>query len=111
MLRALWLSPVMPGVDVMPWTMSERCVSSKAPASSSETLPPPCSSAGVPSSFTRSPASPATEASASAAPTPEDAMTLCPHACPMPGSASYSAHTVTVRSPSPYTASTAVGMS
>ena len=41
---------------------------------------------------------------------PAAAMTLCPHACPIPGSASYSARTAAVRplSASPQLASTAV---
>jgi hypothetical protein len=90
-------------------TISDRALSSHAPASRRSTFPPPCSSAGVPSSTTRSPSSSATAASPIAAPTPAAAIMLCPQACPIPGSASYSAHSVTVRSPSPATASTAVG--
>ena len=52
-VRALWLSPVIPGVAPIPCTISEKSASSQAPASSIATLPPPCSSAGVPSSFSR----------------------------------------------------------
>lgn len=47
-------------------------------------------------------------ASASAAPTPCVAITLWPQPWPIAGSASYSEHSVTVRSPVPTTASNAV---
>ena len=72
-------------------SITAAATSSNTPASSSSTLPPPDSSAGVPISTTVSPSSSATSASASAVPTAEAAMMLCPQACPIPGSASYSA--------------------
>ena len=74
---------------------------SKAPRSSMRTLPPPPSSAGVPSTRTVRPRSSATEASARPAPTAVAAMMLWPQAWPISGSASYSAHTATTRSPVP----------
>ena len=81
--------------------MTVAAIPSNAPALSSNTFPPPDSSAGVPSSTTVRPSSSATSASASAAPTAAAAMMLCPHACPISGSASYSAHTPTTRGPLP----------
>src|SRR5207247_1843326 len=64
-------------------------------------LPPPPSSAGVPITWTRPFGSwPLTAASAAPAPAPEVAMMLWPHACPIPGSASYSQRMATV-GPSP----------
>ena len=93
------------------WTIIAACTPSKAPCSSSRTFPPPASSAGVPTSRTVSPTSSATSASARAAPTPAAQMTLCPHAWPIPGSASYSAQTATVSGPEPYSATTAVSRS
>ena len=53
---------------VMPCTINEKSTSSQAPSVSMANLPPPCSSAGVPSSSMR-PACSATGASASTAPT------------------------------------------
>ncbi len=90
------------------WSITVAAMSSNAPALSSNTFPPPASSAGVPSSTTVSPRSSATSASASAVPTADAAMMLCPQACPMPGSASYSAQTPTTRSPLPNSARNAV---
>ena len=52
----------------------------------------------------------AVERGAYATPTPLAAIMLCPQAWPTPGRASYSAQMTTVRSPSPITASTAVGV-
>ena len=54
------------------------------------------------------PSSSATSASARAAPTADAAMMLCPQACPISGSASYSAHTATTSGPLPKSARNAV---
>ena len=59
---------------------SLRAAPSKAPRSSIKILPPPPSSAGVPSTFTVRPSSSASGARARPAPTAAAAMTLCPHA-------------------------------
>src|ERR687897_2524214 len=93
------------------WTIMAACAPSKAPRSSSRTLPPPPSSAGVPSTVTRSPASSATLARARPAPAAMAAITLCPQACPTAGRASYSAHTTTCSGPDPARAANAVGRS
>src|SRR5918996_664772 len=84
---------------------------SKAPRWRSRILPPPPSSAGVPSTVTRSPASSATRARASPAPAAMAAITLCPQAWPTAGRASYSAHTTTCSGPDPARAANAVGSS
>lgn len=83
------------------WTSIAIDTSSKTPASSMAILPPPSSSAGVPSTMTVMPRSSATSLSARAAPTDEAAMMLWPQAWPRPGSASYSAHSPTVSGPLP----------
>src|SRR5215204_4101160 len=93
------------------WTIMAACAPSKAPRSSSRILPPPPSSAGVPSTVTRSPASSATRARASPAPAAMAAITLCPQAWPTPGRASYSAHTTMCSGPDPARAANAVGRS
>ena len=79
-------------VPQRPWIIMAASTPSKTPASMSFTLPAPPSSAGVPMTWMR-PANGSVPSAASAAPapTPAVAMTLWPHACPMPGSASYSA--------------------
>ncbi len=82
-------------------SITAAATSSNTPASISRALPPPDSSAGVPMSATVSPRSSATSASASAVPTAEAAMMLCPQACPMPGSASYSAQMPITSGPDP----------
>ena len=76
-------------------------MSSNVPALSSNAFPPPASSAGVPISATVRPSSSATSANASAVPTADAAMMLWPQACPMPGSASYSAQMPTTSGPLP----------
>src|ERR687888_220247 len=78
---------------------------SKAPCSSSTTLPPPPSSAGVPSTISSTPRSSASPARATPTPAAMAAITLCPQAWPISGSASYSAQTTTrtSRSPAPST--------
>src|SRR5512132_3579747 len=88
------------------WTIMAAWAPSKAPRSSSRILPPPPSSAGVPSTVTRSPAS-----SARLAPAAMAAITLCPQAWPTAGRASYSAHTTTCSGPDPARAANAVGRS
>ncbi len=95
-----------------PWIIIAQSTRSNTPPRRSFTLPPPPSSAGVPITWTRPAGSRArTAASAAPAPAPDVAMTLCPHACPMPGSASYSHMIATVGpSPPPFTvARNAVG--
>src|SRR5215212_2704768 len=93
------------------WTIMAAWAPSKAPRWRSRILPPPPSSAGVPSTVTRSPASSATRARASPAPAAMAAITLCPQACPTPGRASYSPHTTTCSGPDPARAANAVGRS
>src|SRR5215204_2661300 len=93
------------------WTIMAAWAPSKAPRWSSRTLPPPPSSAGVPSTVTRRPASSATLARARPAPAAMAAITLCPQAWPTPGRASYSAHTTTCSGPDPARAANAVGSS
>src|SRR5215207_520116 len=93
------------------WTIMAACAPSKAPRSSSRILPPPPSSAGVPSTVTRSPASSATLARARPAPAAMAAIMLWPQAWPTAGRASYSAHTTTCRGPDPARAANAVGRS
>ena len=85
-----------------------RWAESKAPASTSRTLPPPASSAGVPRIVTSIPTSSATRASPNPAPTADAAITLWPQAWPIPGKASYSAQITTRSGPLPATARTAV---
>ena len=85
------------------------CTSSNTPCSSMVTLPPPPSSAGVPSTRTVMPSSSATRASPSPAPTADAAMMLCPQAWPTPGRASYSAQMATTSGPDPISALKAVG--
>ena len=95
-----------------PWIIIAQSTPSNTPARMSFTLPPPPSSAGVPITWTRPAGSRArTAARAAPAPAPDVAMMLCPHACPMPGSASYSHMIATVGpSPAPFTvARNAVG--
>ena len=70
---------------------SPACAPSKAPRSSMRILPPPPSSAGVPSTVTVEPDVVCHRDSAAPAPTAAAAMMLCPQAWPTPGSASYSA--------------------
>ena len=82
-------------------SITVAAMSSNNPASSISTFPPPASSAGVPSNTTVRSRSSATSARASAVPTADAAMMLCPHAWPIPGSASYSAHTPTTSDPLP----------
>src|SRR6266850_1719857 len=79
-------------VPQRPWIIMAASTPSKTPASISFTLPAPPSSAGVPMTWMR-PANGSVPSAARAAPapTPAVAMTLWPHAWPMPGSASYSA--------------------
>src|SRR5829696_7398490 len=93
------------------WTIMAACAPSKAPRWSSRTLPPPPSSAGVPSTVTLMPASSVIRARASPAPAAMAAITLCPQAWPTPGRASYSAHTTTCSGPDPARAANAVGRS
>src|SRR5215217_2642180 len=93
------------------WTIMAACAPSKAPRCSSRILPPPPSSAGVPSTVTLRPASSATRARASPAPAAMAAITLCPQAWPTAGRASYSAHTITCSGPDPARAANAVGSS
>ncbi len=95
----------------MGWTIMARWVPSKSPCSSMTILPPPFSSAGVPSRRTVMPSSSASSASARKAPRPAVQMMLWPHAWPMSGSASNSEQMVTTRSPEPACARTAVGSS
>ena len=65
--------------------------SRNTPPRINRSLPPPPSSAGVPMTCTRPLGSwSRTAASAAPAPTPAVAITLCPQAWPMAGSASYS---------------------
>ena len=89
-------------------SITVAAMSSNVPALSSNTFPPPASSAGVPSSTTVSPSSSATSASASAVPTAEAAMMLWPQACPISGSASYSAQMPITSGPLPKSARNAV---
>ena len=93
------------------WIIMAAWTSKKAPRSSMRILPPPPSSAGVPSTRTCRPISSATAARASPAPTALAAMMLWPQAWPTSGRASYSAHTATTSSPWPDRDSNAVGMS
>src|SRR5512132_2407221 len=93
------------------WTIMAACAPSKAPRWSSRTLPPPPSSAGVPSTVTRRPASSATRARATPAPAAMAAITLWPQAWPTAGRASYSAQTTTCSGPDPARAANAVGRS
>jgi len=81
------------------------------PARAAGFFPPalPTSSAGVPITLIVSPASSATFAAPSAAPTAEAAMMLWPHAWPMPGRQSYSAQIPMCRGPVPALARNAVG--
>jgi hypothetical protein len=84
-----------------PWIIIAQSTSLKTPALISFTLPPPPSSAGVPITWIRPLGSRSrTAASAAPAPAPEVAITLWPHACPMPGRASYS-HRIAMVGPSP----------
>jgi hypothetical protein len=71
----------------------------------------PTSSAGVPITLIVSPTSSATFAAASAAPTADAAIMLCPHACPIPGNESYSAQIPMCNGPDPTVARNAVGKS
>src|SRR5215831_18893308 len=87
------------------------CTPAKAPRSRSMILPPPLSSAGVPKTLTVRPTWSATRAAARPAPTASAAITLWPHACPISGSASYSAQMATCRGPEPARATNAVGRS
>ena len=75
--------------------ISAASTPSKAPSRAISSLPPPRSSAGVPSMRTRPGSALASGASASAAPSAEVAIRLWPQAWPMPGSASYSASSAT----------------
>src|SRR5262245_28336529 len=93
------------------WTIMAAWAPSKAPRWSSRILPPPPSSAGVPSTVTRRPASSATLARARPAPAAMAAITLCPQAWPTAGRASYSAHTTTCSGPDPARAANAVARS
>src|SRR5215468_2468050 len=89
-------------VPPRPWIIMAASTSRKTPASINRTLPAPPSSAGVPITWI-SPTNgsvPSATANAAPAPVPAVAMTLWPHACPMPGSASYSAMIAT-RGPGP----------
>src|SRR3990170_2116767 len=80
-------------VPQRPWIIMAASTSLKTPASMRRTLPAPPSSAGVPMTWMRPGKGSGRSAAASAAPapTPEVAMTLWPQACPILGSASYSA--------------------
>src|SRR5215216_2120198 len=91
------------------WTIMAACAPSKAPRWRSRILPPPPSSAGVPSTVTRRPASSATRARARPAPAAMAAITLWPQAWPTAGRASYSAQTTTCSGPDPALAANAVG--
>ncbi len=73
------------------WDDSTATESRKTPASMRSILPPPLSSAGVPISSTPTLSSFARSAASRNAPTFDIAMRLCPQACPISGSASYSA--------------------
>ncbi len=84
-----------------PWIIMAQSTSRKTPPLISFTFPPPPSSAGVPMTWMRPFGSWArTAARAAPAPTPDVAITLCPQAWPMPGSASYS-HRIAMVGPSP----------
>src|SRR2546426_2846121 len=85
------------------------CASAKTPRSRSRILPPPRSSAGVPTTLTVRPMSSATRAAAVPAPTAMAAIRLCPQAWPMPGRQSYSAHRARWSGPEPPRATNAVG--
>src|SRR5437660_62910 len=87
------------------------CTPAKAPRSRSRILPPPRSSAGVPTTLTVRPTSSATRAAATPAPTAMAAIMLCPQAWPMPGRQSYSAHRARWSGPEPARATNAVGRS
>src|SRR5512138_3330219 len=78
-------------VPQRPWIIIAASTSLKTPASINRTLPAPPSSAGVPMTWMRPGKGSVRSAAAMAAPVPAVAITLCPHACPMFGSASYSA--------------------
>src|SRR5439155_1577600 len=74
-----------------PWTIIAASTPSKMPPRISFTLPPPPSSAGVPMTWIRPLGSRSrTAARPTPAPAPAAAITLWPHAWPMPGKASYS---------------------
>lgn len=96
------LSPKAPfsaRVRFCDYPMSDTSTPSYAPASKSVILPPPASSAGVPSSCTL-PGIPNLFTALDKAKKPVKlaiAIKLCPQPCPMPGSASYSALKLTHR--------------
>ena len=93
------------------WTIIAASTLSNAPRSAMNTLPPPPSSAGVPSIRRLPPSFEATFDAAIPAPNPAVPMMLCPHACPISGSASYSQSTATQTPSSPTEASKAVSRS
>ena len=80
------------------WIIIDAAASSKAPALINSTLPPPPSSAGVPSTVTLMPRSSTRGTRARPAPMAAVAMMLCPHAWPTSGRASYSQQ-ITTRGP------------
>ena len=82
-------------------SMKAASTSSNTPASARRILPPPPSSAGVPMITTRPGNRSPLRARARPAPSALEAMMLWPHACPMPGSASYSARIASVGPGSP----------
>ena len=82
------------------WNSSAASTPPNSPSSSMYCLPDPRSSAGQPRNTISPGNSAATEARAIAAPTPDAAIVLCPHPCPSPGRASYSAR-MPIRGPSP----------
>lgn len=97
------------------WAIEHVSSVLKMPFSIINTLPPPPSSAGVPSTLTVPAMLKCSKAAFTAAPAPRPQMAikLCPHACPTPFKASYSQQKPCVRPPLPWvnSATKAVGRS
>ena len=85
-------------------------MSSKQPLFTMMHLPPYISSAGVPRMTTRASAGAIAPMRPIAAPTPAVAIRLWPQACPISGSASYSAQMAIVAGPWPHSPRNAVSM-